>query len=154
LRPDRRVGVRVQRGELPRRGQPRPPAAAPPAGRRRTLSPVRVVFGQNTGGGPGSEPHTRRDPFGIPSDRSPVSDGLSRADPDPVIRATGGDVITDEDGLVVAFLAEDDVDDLLNDPRFGAVAMPILALSGVTEGPLFDLWSELMFGKDGEDHKR
>ena len=32
--------------------------------------------------------------------------------------------------------------------------MPILPMSGVTEGPLYDMWSLLMFGKDGDEHKR
>ena len=32
--------------------------------------------------------------------------------------------------------------------------MPILEMLGVTEGPLYDMWSLLMFGKDGDEHKR
>jgi cytochrome P450 len=32
--------------------------------------------------------------------------------------------------------------------------MPTLALSGVHDGPLFDLWSELMFTKDAAEHHR
>ncbi len=44
---------------------------------------------------------------------------------------------------------------LLTEPRIaGAVAMPILHASGVTSGPLHDLWAVLMFGKDGADHDR
>ncbi len=68
--------------------------------------------------------------------------------------ATSGDLLTDELGLLVSFRGEDDVDALLNDPRFSAVAMPMLQMSGVTEGPLHDMWSLLMFGKDGDEHKR
>jgi cytochrome P450 len=64
------------------------------------------------------------------------------------------DLVTDELGIMVGFAGEEDVEALLNDPRFGAVAMATLEMSGVTEGPLHDLWSLLMFGKDGEDHKR
>ncbi len=36
--------------------------------------------------------------------------------------ATSGDLLTDELGLLVSFRGEDDVDALLNDPRFSAVA--------------------------------
>jgi cytochrome P450 len=43
---------------------------------------------------------------------------------------------------------------MLTDRRFGAVAMPTLSLSGVTGGPLYDLWNALMFGKDGAEHRR
>jgi cytochrome P450 len=43
---------------------------------------------------------------------------------------------------------------VLNDPRFAAVGMPTLALSDVHDGPLFDLWSELMFTKDADQHHR
>jgi len=43
---------------------------------------------------------------------------------------------------------------MLTDRRFGAIAMPMLSMSGVTEGPLYELWSALMFGKDGTEHRR
>jgi cytochrome P450 len=69
-------------------------------------------------------------------------------------RAQSADLLTDELGIIIGFSGEEDVEALLNDPRFGAVAMPILQMSGVTQGPLHDLWSLLMFGKDGDDHKR
>ena len=68
--------------------------------------------------------------------------------------AIAADLITDETGVLVGFRGEEDVEALLNDPRFGAVAMTNLHLSGVTEGPLHDMWSLLMFAKDGDDHKR
>jgi len=51
-------------------------------------------------------------------------------------------------------MSEADVEEVLSDPRFAAVAIPTLQLSGVESGPLWDLWSQLMFAKDGEDHKR
>ena len=68
--------------------------------------------------------------------------------------AVSGDLLTDEMGLLVSFRGEDDVEALLNDPRFSAVAMPMLQMSGVTEGPLHEMWSLLMFGKDADEHKR
>ena len=64
----------------------------------------------------------------------------------------GHDVVSD--GNVTFFLTEDDTERLLTDPRFDAVAMAVLSLSGVREGPLHDLWSNLMFGKDGDEHRR
>ncbi len=64
------------------------------------------------------------------------------------------DVFTDESGMTVGFKNGDDVEALLTDRSFRAVAMDILALSGVTEGPLHDMWSLLMFGKDGAGHSR
>ncbi len=68
--------------------------------------------------------------------------------------AQSADLLTDEAGIIVGFRGEEDVETLLSDPRFGAVAMTTLQLSGVEDGPLHDLWSLLMFGKDGDDHKR
>jgi len=70
------------------------------------------------------------------------------------LRADGHEVVTDELGFFNAFLTEDDAEALLTDPRFGAVAMATLHVSGVTEGPLHDVWSNLMFGKDGAEHAR
>jgi cytochrome P450 len=64
----------------------------------------------------------------------------------------GHEVVSD--GNVTFFLTEDDTERLLTDPRFDAVAMAVLHLSGVTDGPLHDLWSNLMFGKDGDEHRR
>lgn len=67
----------------------------------------------------------------------------------------GHDVVTNEDRTILSFLSADDTEMLLTDPRFSAgVAMAVLRLSGVHEGPLYELWSQLMFGKDGEDHRR
>ncbi|MEA3056483.1 MAG: hypothetical protein QOD30_1915 [Actinomycetota bacterium] len=64
----------------------------------------------------------------------------------------GHEVVTD--GNVTLFLTEEDAESLLTDPRFDAVAMAVLHMSGVDDGPLHDLWSNLMFGKDGEEHRR
>ena len=68
--------------------------------------------------------------------------------------AAGHDVAVDQGGFGALFLRAEDCEGLLTSRRFGAVAMPVLYLSGVFEGPLFDLWSVLMFGKDGDDHRR
>lgn len=70
------------------------------------------------------------------------------------LRAEGHEVVTDELGMFVGFLTERDAEALLTDPRFGAVAMAAIHLSGVTDGPLHELWSHLMFGKDGAEHAR
>jgi cytochrome P450 len=70
------------------------------------------------------------------------------------IAESGAEVITDEVGAVVMYLSEDDVEGVLNDPRFAAVALPTLQLSGVTDGPLWDLWTHLMNAKDAEHHRR
>lgn len=66
----------------------------------------------------------------------------------------GLDAFVDEAGLGALFLRADDCERMLTDRRFGAVAMPLLSMSGVTEGPLYDLWNVLMFGKDGAEHRR
>jgi len=66
----------------------------------------------------------------------------------------GADVVTDEMGAVIDFMSEDDAEAVLTDPRFVAVALPTLHLSGVTDGPLWDLWTNLMFAKDADDHRR
>lgn len=96
-------------------------------------------------------------------DRTPHVLDTSEYDDDPLgrmarvaeARAAGHDVLTDPDGMVWWFLAADDAEALLTDPAIGsAVAMAVLSLSGVHDGPLHDLWSVLMFGKDGEDHQR
>lgn len=71
------------------------------------------------------------------------------------LRVEGHEVLTDPDGTYVEFLRAADAEHLLKNRDFGAaVAMGVLALSGVTAGPLHDLWSQLMFGKDGEEHAR
>ena len=68
--------------------------------------------------------------------------------------AAGHDVAVDDGGFGALFLRAEDCEGLLTSRRFGAVALPILYLSGVFEGPLFDLCSVLMFAKDGEEHRR
>jgi cytochrome P450 len=70
------------------------------------------------------------------------------------LAAAGHDVVVDEDGMGALFLRAGDCERLLVGRGFSAVAMPILHLSGVHDGPLHDLWSVLMFGKDGADHRR
>jgi cytochrome P450 len=87
-------------------------------------------------------------------DESPFAFDVPAAERRERMRAQSADVLTDELGIIVGFSGEEDVEALLNDPRFGAVAMATLQMSGVAEGPLHDLWSLLMFGKDGGDHKR
>jgi cytochrome P450 len=87
-------------------------------------------------------------------DESPFAFDASASERRQRMLAQSADVLTDEMGIIVGFSGEEDVEALLNDPRFGAVAMATLQMSGVTEGPLHDLWSLLMFGKDGSDHKR
>lgn len=84
-------------------------------------------------------------------------------DPDPRVaqalmdrlRAQGHEVVTDDAGMMVWFLTADDAEHLLTAPEFSAGgAMAMLHLSGVYDGPLYELWSDLLFGKDGDDHKR
>jgi cytochrome P450 len=87
-------------------------------------------------------------------DQSPFAFDISAEEGRRRRLAISADLVTDETGLMIAFRSEADVEAALTDPRFGAVAMPILQFSGVTEGPLFDMWSLLMFGKDGDEHKR
>jgi cytochrome P450 len=95
-----------------------------------------------------------REPEVLPHDQSPFALDVSAAERHERMLAVGADLIADDMGVVVAFRGEDDVDALLNDSRFGAIAMTNLHLSGVTDGPLHDMWSLLMFGKDGDEHKR
>jgi hypothetical protein len=66
--------------------------------------------------------------------------------------AAGHEVVVDDAGFGALFLRAEDCEGLLTSRRFGAVAMPILYLSGIFDGPLYDLWSVLMFGKDGDEH--
>jgi cytochrome P450 len=77
-------------------------------------------------------------------------DSVGRAGLD--LQRRGLEVVTD--GTITMFLTEEDAESLLTDPRFDAVAMAVLHLAGVTDGPLHDLWSNLMFGKDGDEHRR
>jgi cytochrome P450 len=95
-----------------------------------------------------------REPEVLPHDQSPFALDVSAAERHERMLAVKADVIADDMGAVVAFRGEDDVDALLNDSRFGAIAMTNLHLSGVVDGPLHDMWSLLMFGKDGDEHKR
>jgi cytochrome P450 len=95
-----------------------------------------------------------RDPYVFPMSESPFAPGVPHDEAEARIIASGAEVITDETGAVVAFLSEDDVEGVLTDPRFVAVALPTLHLSGVTDGPLWDLWTHLMFAKDSDDHRR
>jgi cytochrome P450 len=95
-----------------------------------------------------------REPYVFPLSESPFSPDVPPLERRQRVLAVGADVVTDELGLVVDFMSESDVDAVLNDPRFAAVGMPTLALSGVHDGPLFDLWSELMFTKDAAEHHR
>jgi cytochrome P450 len=87
-------------------------------------------------------------------DKSPFAFDVPAAERHERMLAQSADLVTDESGIIVGFSGEEDVEALLNDPRFGAVAMATLQMSGVTDGALHDMWSLLMFGKDGEDHKR
>ncbi len=95
-----------------------------------------------------------REPHVVPLDESPFAFDVPAAERRERMLAQSADVLTDELGIIVGFSGEEDVEALLNDPRFGAVAMATLQMSGVADGPLHDLWSLLMFGKDGGDHKR
>lgn len=95
-----------------------------------------------------------REPYVFPLSESPFS-----PDVPPLVRRrrvleVGADVVTDEVGAVIDFMSEVDVEGVLNDPRFAAVALPTLHLSDVTEGPLYELWTHLMFAKDAEEHRR
>ncbi|MGZ4739154.1 MAG: cytochrome P450 [Ilumatobacteraceae bacterium] len=97
---------------------------------------------------------TMREPYVFPLSESPFSPDVPPLERRQRVLAVGADVVTDELGLVVDFMSETDVDAVLNDPRFAAVGMPTLALSGVHDGPLFDLWTALMFTKDAAEHHR
>jgi cytochrome P450 len=95
-----------------------------------------------------------REPYVVQLGESPFAFDVSASERRERRLAQAHDVWTDESQMIIAFSGEEDVETLLNDPRFGAVAMPVLELSGVTSGPLHELWSLLMFGKDGDEHKR
>ena len=95
-----------------------------------------------------------REPHVFPLEESPFSPDVPPLERRRRVLEVGADVVTDEAGLVVDFMSEADVEGVLSDPRFAAVALPTLQLSGVESGPLWDLWSQLMFAKDSEEHKR
>lgn len=95
-----------------------------------------------------------REPTVLPMSESPYDTSVSGEERDRRMARVTDDVVTDEVALMVGFQRADDVEALLTDPHFRAVAMPILEFSGVTEGPLHEFWSLLMFGKDGDEHRR
>ncbi len=108
--------------------------------------------------GPDDEPAVARggarEPTVLPTDESPFDLSVSGTERYRRLRRVTDDVVTDEAGLMVGFRRTDDVEALLTDRRFGAIAMTTLGFSGVSDGPLHDLWSLLMFGKDGDEHRR
>jgi cytochrome P450 len=95
-----------------------------------------------------------REPTVLPMEDSPFDLSVSGAERQRRMERVADDVVTDEAGLMVGFQRGDDVEALLTDRRFGAVAMTTLGFSGVTDGPLHELWSLLMFGKEGDEHRR
>lgn len=95
-----------------------------------------------------------REPYVFPLDESPFSPEVPPLERRRRVLDVGADVVTDEAGAVIDFMSEADVEGVLNDPRFAAVALPTLHLSGVTDGPLYELWTHLMFAKDAEEHRR
>lgn len=96
-----------------------------------------------------------REPHVFPAGESPFSPDVPPLERRRRMLAAGADVVTDEDGAVIDFLSEDDVEGVLNDPRFASVAMPTLRLSGIDEhSPVWDLWQHLMFAHNGDEHRR
>lgn len=95
-----------------------------------------------------------REPYVFPLAESPFSTEVPPLERRRRVLEVGADVVTDEIGAVIDFMSEDDVEGVLNDPRFASVALPTLHLSGVDNGPLFDLWTNLMFAKNADDHRR
>lgn len=95
-----------------------------------------------------------REPYVFPMAESPFSPDVPPLERRRRVLDVGADVVTDEAGAVIDFMSEADVEGVLNDPRFAAVALPTLHLSGVTDGPLYELWTHLMFAKDAEEHRR
>jgi hypothetical protein len=95
-----------------------------------------------------------REPYVFPLAESPFSPDIAPLERRRRVLDVGADVVTDEIGAVIDFMSEDDVEGVLNDPRFASVALPTLHLSGVDDGPLYELWTHLMFAKNADDHRR
>ncbi|MGI9612613.1 MAG: cytochrome P450 [Acidimicrobiales bacterium] len=94
-------------------------------------------------------------PITIHEGLSAGGDPLEQRDVVNRLRAEGHTVVADPAQLVIQFLSADDAEELLAGRNFGAaVAMTMIAISGVTDGPLHELWSVMMFGKDGDEHQR
>ena len=72
-----------------------------------------------------------REPHVFPLDESPFSPDVPPLERRRRVLEVGADVVTDEAGLVIDFMSEADVEGVLSDPRFAAVALPTLQLSGV-----------------------
>src|SRR6476659_2573275 len=95
-----------------------------------------------------------REPYVFPLAESPFSTDVPPLERRRRVLEVGADVVTDEIGAVIDFMSEDDVEGVLNNPQFASVALPTLHLSGVDDGPLFELWTNLMFAKNADDHRR
>jgi cytochrome P450 len=95
-----------------------------------------------------------REPYVFPAEESPFSPEIPPLERRRRVLEVGADVVTDEFGAVIDFMSEVDVEGVLTDSRFAAVALPTLKLSGVESGPLWDLWTHLMFAKDATEHRR
>lgn len=96
-----------------------------------------------------------REPYVFPMSESPFSPDVPPLERRRRVLAVGADVVTDEQGAVIDFVSEDDVEGILNDPRFASVAMPTLELSGIdASSPVWQLWTHLMFAKDADEHRR
>ena len=95
-----------------------------------------------------------REPYVFPADQSPFSPDIPPLERRRRVLEVGADVVTDETGAVIDFMSEADVEGVLTDSRFAAVALPTLKLSGVESGPLWELWTHLMFAKDAKEHRR
>ncbi len=95
-----------------------------------------------------------REPYVFPADQSPFSPDVPPLERRRRVLEIGADVVTDETGAVIDFMSEVDVEGVLTDSRFAAVALPTLKLSGVESGPLWELWTHLMFAKDAKEHRR
>ena len=95
-----------------------------------------------------------REPYVFPLAQSPFSPDVPPLERRRRVLEVGADIVTDELGAVIDFMSEADVEGVLNDPGFASVAMPTLRLSGVEDGPLWELWGHLMFAKDADDHRR